>query len=190
MEVGRMDAMTQGSIAVTLRHGCAALLLLAGFANQAMAQVVYRCQDAEGRIAYQDRACPDARRSSLVEIAPPPAASASPEYGSIAPARADRRTPSSRASARTDAVSFECRADNGEVFYRHTGCPGSIRTDAAPTRNGKAAASARVSAVRVPRRDACRRLAASGSIGRAGHARDERVSTYDRNAGRDPCRRH
>jgi len=36
----------------------------------------------------------------------------------------------------------------------------------------------------------CRRLARAGSIGRAGHERDEIVSTYDRNLGRDPCRRY
>ena len=40
----------------------------------------------------------------------------------------------------------------------------------------------------LPRGEACRRMAAAGSIGRAGHARDESVSTYDRNLGRDPCR--
>jgi hypothetical protein len=40
----------------------------------------------------------------------------------------------------------------------------------------------------LPRGEVCRRIAAAGSIGRAGHARDESVSTYDRNLGRDPCR--
>jgi hypothetical protein len=185
-----MDASTQGTIAGRWRQACAAWLLFAGFAMPATAQVVYRCEDTEGRVAYQDRACADARRSSLVEIAPAPTASAPPEYAGTPPARAGGRTPSRRGRPRAEVMSFECRADNGEVFFRHTGCPGSIRVDAAQARSGKAVASARVSAVRVPRKEACRRLGAAGSSGRAGHARDEQVSTYDRNAGRDPCRRH
>jgi hypothetical protein len=45
-----------------------------------------------------------------------------------------------------------------------------------------------VTAIALPRDEACRRMAAAGSIGRAGREHDERVSTYDRNAGRDPCR--
>ena len=181
-----MDASIRGTLA-GLR--CATWLLLAGFALPVTAQVVYRCEDADGRVAYQDRACADTQRSSQAEIAPAPAPGAAPVYAGTAPTRSAARA-ARRARPVAAVMSFECRADNGEVFYRHTGCPGSIRVDGASTRSGKAAGSARVSAQRVPRREACRRVAAAGSIGRAGHARDERVSTYDRNAGRDPCRRH
>jgi hypothetical protein len=91
-----------------------------------------------------------------------------------------------------DPVSYECRADNGEVFYRHGACPRTIATAGAASRHGARAGEARtaaVTAVPLPRGEACRRIAAAGSIGRAGRARDERVSTYERNAGRDPCRR-
>ena len=182
-----MDASIRG------RHAglwCAAWLLLAGLALPVTAQVVYRCEDADGRVAYQDRACADTQRSSQVEIAPAPAATAAPVYADTAPTRSAGRAAPRRARPVAAVMSFECRADNGEVFYRHAGCPGSIRVDGASTGSGKAAGSSRVSAQRVSRREACRRLAAAGSIGRAGHARDERVSTYDRNAGRDPCRRH
>jgi hypothetical protein len=88
-------------------------------------------------------------------------------------------------------VSYECRASNGDVFYRHSGCPKSIKaTGPVQARsNGKkqGADAVAVSAVSMPRSEACRRQAASG-LGRAGHEHDDQISTYDRNAGRDPCR--
>jgi hypothetical protein len=175
--------------------GCAgmALSLLAGVAPPASAQSIHKCTDVEGRIAYQDHACNGAQRASVVEIASAPSGAASPEYaiGTRSARTASRASPR-RSGKRAEVMSFECRADNGEVFYRHSGCPGSIRVDSAggrAARRGDAPESARVSATRVPRAQACRRLAAAGSIGRAGHARDEQVSTYERNAGRDPCRR-
>ena len=93
---------------------------------------------------------------------------------------------------RREIVSYECRAANGEVFYRHGSCPHQITADGAGTasrkRSGGGSSSVSVTAEALPRGEVCRRMAAAGSIGRAGHERDENVSTYDRNLGRDPCR--
>lgn len=172
------------------------LLLLAALSwpHGTQAESVYKCRDAEGRVAYQDRACAATQRETLIEIAPAPPPSPSPEYGVPAKAPAAARRGSTRAATRGgEVLSYECRADNGEVFYQHTACPKSISTARVGTgRGSRAGASEKVgvSALALPRADVCRRLAAAGSIGRAGHQRDARVSTYERNAGRDPCRRY
>ncbi|GAA0715863.1 DUF4124 domain-containing protein [Dokdonella soli] len=181
--------------------GSIVLLATLGIAHGAHTASVYKCRDGAGHVAYQDHACAGAQQESQIELAQAPAPAKSPEYRvatDTKPARAVATRGSRRSGARaTEAMSYECRADNGEVFYRHSACPKSIPVDAshgaAPRRgHGKSQrgkTSAAVSAVSLPRSEVCKRLAAGGSIGRAGHARDERVSTYERNAGRDPCRR-
>lgn len=157
--------------------------LLCGVQPQAQAAAAYRCHGPDGIVAYQDRPCEAAQRETRVELAPEPPPSPSPDYG-VAPARraAVKHAPP-RSAARRQALSRECRSDDGEVFYRHGACPKSIRS-------GKAsgAAGVAVSAVELSRAEACRRIAAAGSVGRRGRDRDDRVSTYERNAGRDPCR--
>jgi hypothetical protein len=176
-----------------------------------MADAVYKCVDANGHVAYQDHACAQSSHQSEVAILPPPAHATVSGDENARPKRAKAEKagpkPRSRSSKKRDpehagpgeraVVSFECHAANGEVFYRHSACPTSIAgTPAAPHgRNrgasrgrGKGAESLPVTATEMPRADACRQLARAGSIGRAGHERDETVSTYDRNAGRDPCR--
>jgi hypothetical protein len=92
-------------------------------------------------------------------------------------------------------MSFECRASDGQVFYRHTSCPGSIATDGrGGSRRGRSWTQrgvpdrVTVSATRIPRAQACRRIHAGGSSVRRGHEHDEDVSAYDHNLGRDPCR--
>lgn len=173
-----------------LRNGaaCARTLfvigLLYGVAPCARAASAYRCHGPDGVVAYQDRPCEAAQRETRVELAPEPPPAPSPDYG-VAPARraAVKHAPS-RSPARRQAPSHECRSDDGEVFYRHGACPKSIRAGKA----GGAAAGVAVSAVELSRAEACRRIAAAGSVGRRGRDRDERVSTYERNAGRDPCR--
>jgi hypothetical protein len=98
-------------------------------------------------------------------------------------------------AARPSQVSYECRVSDGEVFYRHSPCPHSVSADAAGggknrSRSGSQSPSQKltVSARAVPREEACAQLHRAGAIGRAGHAHDEDVTTYDRNLGRDPCR--
>ena len=178
------------------RAGAMLALLWLLAAHRADAQSVYKCRDASGHLAYQDHACANAQQETRVDIVPAPPVSASPEYGVARSAR----TMSPRASAHKasrgggastrELASFECRASNGEVFYRHSGCPKSIKAgDTASGRGSKqGVAPVTVSGAPLSRSEACRRLAAGGP-GRAGHERDEQVSTYDRNAGRDPCRR-
>lgn len=170
-------------------------LLLFGLARSVAAATIYECRDGAGHVAYQDHACAANERQAAIGIATP----AAPPATVPAPSRSQPKavTPSRRSSRRAAAreraaVSYECRADDGAVFYRHGACPRSIRS-AAATSNGRAsrtaaARSAAVSAVPLPRGEVCRRIAAAGSIGRAGREHDDRVSTYERNAGRDPCR--
>jgi hypothetical protein len=167
---------------------------LAFAALGAHAASVYKCRSADGAIAFQDRACPAGAAGSEVEIAPPPPVAPSPDHGrgTREARRSTHATTSPHATTRErrEAVSYECRAANGELFYRHGACPGRIAADSAPGKRGRGAASSSfaVTSQALPRGEVCRRLAAAGSIGRAGHARDESVSTYDRNLGRDPCR--
>jgi hypothetical protein len=101
-------------------------------------------------------------------------------------------------SARTgvEVVSYECRAANGELFYRHGACPKQITAKSkssggnARKRGASDTQTYAVSAQPLARGEVCRQMARAGSIGRAGHERDESVSTYDKNLGRDPCRRY
>jgi hypothetical protein len=187
------------------RAGAMPALLLLLVAQCVGAESIYKCRDASGHLAFQDHACANTQQESRVDIAKAPPPSASPEYGLASPAhtlspRASStrtslpHTPARKASHRhgdaaREAVSFECRAGNGDVFYRHSGCPKSIKAGGASARgDSRHVAPVAVSAAPLPRSEACKRLAAGG-LGRAGHDHDEQVSTYDRNAGRDPCRR-
>jgi len=167
-----------------------------GFVRVANAESVYKCVGADGAVAYQDHACAGRQAESHVQIAPPPPPSASPDYGPAsresAPAYPHASASTHAVRERREIVSYECRAANGEVFYRHGSCPRQIMADGAGTtsrkRSGSGSSSVSVTAEALPRGEVCRRMASAGSIGRAGHERDENVSTYDRNLGRDPCR--
>ncbi|WP_300614726.1 DUF4124 domain-containing protein [Dokdonella sp.] len=171
-----------------LRWFAASLLPVA----MAQAATVYECRGADGAIAWQDRSCAASQRQAEVEIAPPPPYAPSPEYrpvpASRVDARADARRVPKHGGSREPARSWECRAANGDVFYRHGSCPASLPpTDAASPRRGAGPPRIGVTATPLPRDEACRRMAAER--GRAGRSRDERASTYERNLGRDPCRR-
>jgi len=148
----------------------------------AQAQSVYRCRDVHGALAFQDKPCAAGQVQKEVAIEPAPAYAASPDYGVEKSSRAPRAArSSSRTAARsTEPMSFECRAANGEVFYRHGRCPATIRG------KGRGATSTAVTSSAIPRAEACARMAHTSH---AGHERDETVSTYERNLGRDPCRR-
>jgi hypothetical protein len=175
-----------------------------GSAQRATAESVYRCHVAGGALAFQDRPCASGQVESKVEIAPAPPVAPSPQYGVAAqathPARerggAATRAASVRGRSGTshEALSYECRAANGDVFYRHGACPKQVtaKGEASGKHGGKhsgnAAQTYSVSATALPRGEACRRMSSAGSIGRAGHEHDETVSSYDRNLGRDPCR--
>lgn len=163
-----------------------------GAARAAHAESVHKCRNADGTIAFQDHACTAGAAESEISIAPPPPLAPSPDYGRDT-RDAHRAVASPRASVRErhEAISYECRAANGELFYRHGACPGRIAAESTGSgKRGRGGASGTfaVTSQALPRSEVCRRIAAAGSIGRAGHARDESVSTYDRNLGRDPCR--
>lgn len=172
----------------------AAAMLLVGCAG-AHAESVYKCLGAGGRVAYQDHACAATERASQVEILPAPPVAPSPDYGVGSNDRPRRSVPSSRgAKPRAEVVSYECRASNGEIFYRHGSCPKTVTAKSGAKAGGKRSKGAAsetyaVTAEALPRGDACRRMASAGSVGRAGRDRDDTVSSYERNLGRDPCRR-
>ena len=90
--------------------------------------------------------------------------------------------------------SWECRAGNGEIFYQHGPCPAAVigrieqRTAATRGRRRADAQTVPVAGRPVARVEACRRIHAASASDRAGHERDEDVTTYERNLGRDPCR--
>jgi hypothetical protein len=176
------------------------ILLLLALASGVRAGPIYKCVEPGGPVAYQDVPCAQTQRALSIELAPAPAWQPSPQYA-VAEAGAARRERHAAARDRADAAaqSFECRAADGQVFYRHSGCPHSVaatqagaahlrgaRTGAA--RSASASASVSVAASRIARSDACHEIERAGAIGRSGHENDERVSTYERNLGRDPCR--
>lgn len=169
---------------------------LIGCARSVHAESVYKCRGTDGVVAFQDRPCANAQAESLVEIMPAPPSSKSPDYGRASRddlGERSRGTQRSRGNPkeRRDALSYECRAADGEVFYRHTACPKQIAASGPSSTSNSRGRSAKekgyaVSAQALPRSEACRRIASGGS--REGHERDDRVPTYDRNLGRDPCR--
>lgn len=164
-------------------------LFLLGLAFGVRAGSVYKCVDATGAIAFQDRPCAVAQDQSEVEIEAAPAHAASPQYAIDTPAqRASRREPRSQPRS-AHASAYECRASDGRVFYRLGACPRSLATEGGAAR-GKSRSggnSVSVSGHPVPREEACMQMRRAGSISRGGHEFDEHISTYDKNLGRDPC---
>jgi hypothetical protein len=171
------------------------LLLLCAMTMEIRAAPVLKCVDADGHIAFQATPCAAGQRQSEVAIDPAPAPGVAPVYAvPKAPARTNR-APRRSVSRAKPAMSFECRASDGQVFYRHTSCPGSVASDGrGSSRRGRtwsrsgATTRAAGSSTRIPRAEACRRIHAGGSSVRRGHEHDEDVSAYEHNLGRDPCR--
>lgn len=207
-QVDQDRAMTMQQRSKPLRCAMAGVLgLLAwmGVASQACAASIYKCTDARGSPAYQDRPCAHGLQQSMVAIIPPPssvtpvsyASSArspaiSPRVHRVAKAHVGR---SGRSKRVREAMSWECRVANGEVFYRHGSCPkvvsGSSRASRKAHQRGRSRVGMlRVVGHRVARADACRMINETTVSDRFGHERDEQVSTYERNLGRDPCRRY
>lgn len=191
-----------GTMTVMLRVACA---LLAWCMASAAHAAIYQCIDAHGRTAYRDTPCDPHARQTKLDVAGQPLIDANAPPQAPAPRVAGPRT-SARRSASTrratkPTTSWECRAADGEVFYRHTRCPGSVPGDGTVrgryaetqsserTRNRHDAWSrVRVHGVKIPRSEACLRIHAPSAAGRDGHARDANVATYDHLMGRDPCR--
>ncbi|MEO7062258.1 MAG: DUF4124 domain-containing protein [Dokdonella sp.] len=197
-----MNAFDHPLMATRHLRAIAMVLLIAVGATTAHADSVYKCRDARGQVAYQDHVCADPTRQTLVEIAPAPTPSPAPDVARNASPRAAQhntvRTSRQHVKIRaSETLSYECRAADGEVFYKHSGCPKTIAVAPAnerrssgrkSTTRGGATHPTTVSTRPLPRAEACKRMASGGSIGRPGREHDDAVSTYDRNAGRDPCR--
>jgi hypothetical protein len=172
-----------------------AALLLLGLAAGVRAESVYKCTNAQGGVAYQAQPCSGSQHEARVSIDPAPTYTPPPQYAVERRSgnTSARRSTASRRPTGHEATSYECRASDGEVFYRHGSCPHSItaKDDGARGRGrgrGQTAkASISVSAHPIPRDEACTQMRRAGSIGRAGHEHDESISTYERNLGRDPC---
>ena len=185
--------------------GC--FLLLWVLVTSAHAASVYRCVDVHGHLAYQDTPCAVQARERKLDLRPQPLIGAPGEHEArvaVTTRSRDTARPSkkSRRTARVKpATSWECHAADGEVFYRHTRCPGSIPgdgvvrwQDGGDPPSGKRSRHRRnawgtvpVHGKKITRAEACRRIHSAGAAGRDGHARDETVSTYDHLMGRDPC---
>ena len=193
------------------RAGCLSLVLV--IVANAHAASVYRCTDTHGHLAYQDTPCAAQARQRKLELQPLPTigdpaevASRRRMSASSIPASsrktrgASRKHSSARAAHDKPETSWECRAADGEVFYRHSRCPGSVpgdgtvRNDYVGKKKSSRTRSRQGAWGRVPvhgkkitRAEACRRIHSAAAAGRDGHARDESVSTYDHLMGRDPC---
>ncbi|MGN6788805.1 MAG: DUF4124 domain-containing protein [Rhodanobacteraceae bacterium] len=195
-----------------LAYAIAAALLWA-WMGATHAASIYKCVDAQGHLAYQDTPCAARARQHELDVQPLPTISdpsevAASERALSRYARASSRKsrtgrdgrPSSRAARGKTQMSWECRAADGEVFYRHARCPGSVAGDgtvrsgyaeklsSSRTRSRQGAWSrVPVHGKKITRAEACRRIHSAGAAVRDGHLRDETVSTYDHLMGRDPC---
>lgn len=207
-----------GSIFRFGAHAAALLWLL--IAGGASAGTVYKCVNAGGALAFQATPCAAEDAQTAVEIREQPLidAKASPSSVDVVrPAaggfhihrassreRSRNRTTPDRLRA-SQATSWECRAADGEVFYRHTRCPHSVPGDGVMRsggtyalgrgRGGRTRARSAwdpvpVHARKVSRSEACRRINAIAAVERDGSMRDEHVSAYDHDLGRDPCSGH
>lgn len=181
-------------------------LLVYALPAGAHAASVYRCVDAQGHVAYQDKSCSARAQQREIPLHPQPLIGAPGERAvppesavRVRSTKGARKSPTHATRARPE-TSWECRAADGEVFYRHTRCPSSVPGDGVvrskyaekmSTRRARTAhnawSSVPVHGTKVTRAEACRRIQAAGAAGRDGHQRDANVSTYDRLMGRDPC---
>lgn len=170
------------------RSGLVLASLLALPAGSAIAQTVYKCSGAGQPVAYQQTPCGAGLRSEPIRLAPvAPASTAATEAPATAkPAVRPPRPTAAKPRAAAMPVSYECRSAGGAVFYRHGRCPATIARG--PSGSPRAALGVdRVQATPLPRAEACRR---QRNGARDGAEHDETVSTYERNLGRDPCRRY
>ncbi len=205
---------SDATVSAACRLGLAATLLVA---QGAPAAAIFKCVGTDGVIAFQGTPCAARAMQTTVDVREQPlidpgalasAVDASPDsFGGHAHARKHADGHAHAASQRSHAdkrpVSYECRASDGEVFYRHEKCPASVpgdgiarfgvdqpQTGAHHGRGGSrggAWGKVPVKAVKIPRDEACRAINAMAASGRDGHARDEQVSVYEHNLGRDPC---
>ena len=189
---GRWEDLLESTEGIVMRIAtlfCTAFVLAFSWfgtcMNTAEAATVYRCTGSDGVIAFQDHPCRGGGTQRVLDIASndPPV----PTFvASTAKAERPMRPRAMGASGRrvVEPTSFECRTNTGMVFYRHSRCPASLvdGTDG----NGRSR-RAMISSQGMERREACRRMR-NGA--RDGNEFDDKVSTYERNLGRDTCRNY
>jgi hypothetical protein len=158
-------------------------LFLLAIAFGVRAGQVYKCTDASGAVAFQDRACVATQAQSEIDLAPAPAYTPSPQYA-VESHESRMRAVRTPARESRGEHAYECRASDGRVFYRLGACPHSLAANGGA---GRSKTSVSVSGHSVSREEACAQMRRAGSIGRGGHELDEQISTYDKNLGRDPC---
>jgi hypothetical protein len=187
-----------------LQAACA--LLLGGIACNAFAASIYQCTNGQHATTFRDTPCAAHAQQRKITVTPQPLIGAPGEHAARMAATSRQHTtrrPRKRAAhARRvkPVMSWECRAADGEVFYRHTRCPSSVPGDGVvrdsyaasfntghSRRRHNAWSRVPVHGTKIPRAEACERIESAGASGRDGHLRDERVSTYDHLMGRDPC---
>lgn len=203
-----------------MRLGGLALCVLSflPIAGGASAGTIYRCAGAGGAVAFQSTSCAAQSTQTAMAVAGQPLidaqapAAALPAMRSAHSSRGSLRQSREHLRARRGsrrgqgltlkATSWECRAADGEVFYRHTRCPHSVPGDGVMRSTGKyvirrgrgkrgsvrdAWSAVPVHARKVSRALACRQINAVAAVDRDGSARDERASAYEHDVGRDPC---
>ena len=108
------------------------ILLLLGFAGGVRAASVHKCEDGHGAVAYQSQPCPAEQHATEIDLGPTPAYAPSPHYLLDAPlVEHAERGPRAERQSSVSSSSWECRAADGRVFYRHTSCPRSLSPAAA-----------------------------------------------------------
>ncbi len=162
-----------------------ALVCYASRVTTIAAATVYRCVGTDGVVAFQDHACSPGGKQKMLDIVShdSPVAIVAAEIEK--PARTVRQQAvGARRQRAAEPTSFECRTNTGMVFYRHSRCPASLvdGTDS----NGRSR-RVMVSSQGMDRREACQRMR-NGA--RDGNQFDDKVSTYERNLGRDSCRNY
>ena len=162
------------------------LISLSPASVAAQSQSVFKCIGQDNQIAFQDKPCASGLREQEIAIAPAPPPTSSPDYARPSPRDLSRERRIQSQPRQKVVYSYECRTQSGALFYRHNRCPASI--DRSGLIGGRrSAAREAVSAHQIPRVEACRSMR---SMGHDGHEFDEVPSTYERNLGRDPCRKY
>ncbi len=151
---------------------------------------VFRCTGRAGAVSYQDVPCARDESAVELELAPvpdyvPPASVDAP--GTEADRRAEPRRLPPPPLPPKQPRSWRCIADNGEVFYRHDGCPTTLSIVVLDPYAQAYANTGLVYVDSIPirRSEACAAIAAGG---RFGSDRDQRAAPYEKLTGRDLCR--
>jgi hypothetical protein len=173
-----------------------AFLLLLLPATAYGAGAIYKCVGANGSVEYSQIQCSAAAEkielgtSAPAAVRPEPNELAAPQDAAPAALAPSPLTPVAPPQA-PDWPAYRCHTPDGMVFYRHAHCPKSIAVTHYGYVGGYQTSSrgyAPVEEQGVPLDQACAAIYATDAKTRFGSGYDDRYSTYDRNAGRDPCR--